>query len=261
MTAVKNFSRTASNNNGSPPDGFPEAQTAGSLNNSARELMKAIVDEATNGECRLLASVAGTDTITASCTPDITAYNAGMLFVFTPAADNTGAATLNIDSVGALDIQKYNAEALTAKDLRSGVPAVVQLDAGADDFILLNPLGARAPTGSNASALEIGYKGIPQNAQSGNYTLVLTDAGKEIYYNGAGGHTYTIPANASVAFPIGSFCSVFNPGAALTIAITSDTLVWVGPGSTGSRTLAQYGLAFLYKYATTNWRVSGVGLS
>ena len=53
---------------------------------------------------------------------------------------------------------------------------------------------------------QIGYLNIPQNSQSGAYTLVLADAGKHIFHpvgdNNA--RTFTIPANSSVAYPIGT---------------------------------------------------------
>lgn len=108
--------------------------------------------------------------------------------------------------------------------------------------------------------------GIPQNSQSTAYTLLLTDANKHIYHPPADttARTWTIPSNASVAFPIGTavtFDNDFGAGA-ITIAITSDTLVLVGiAGSTGSRTLASGGQATAIKVASTRWRISGVGLS
>lgn len=114
----------------------------------------------------------------------------------------------------------------------------------------------------NTDASEIGYKGAPFNTQDGNYGLVLTDCGKCIRYNGAGGHTYTIPANASIAYPQGTEIQILNISAnALTIAITTDTLVFAGVGSTGSRTLAANGWATIVKYTTTGWYISGVGVS
>jgi hypothetical protein len=107
---------------------------------------------------------------------------------------------------------------------------------------------------------------VRQNSQSADYTLVLTDGGKHIYHPAADttARNWTIPANASVAFPIGTavtFDNDFGAGA-ITIAITSDTLVLVGTaGSTGSRTLASGGQATALKVGSTRWRISGVGLS
>jgi hypothetical protein len=105
----------------------------------------------------------------------------------------------------------------------------------------------------------VGYKGLPQNSQAGAYGLVLADMGKMINTTTGG---VVIPANANVAFPIGSAISIFNnSGSNQTISITSDTLRQAGTASTGSRTLAQYGLATCVKVAATTWAISGAGVT
>ena len=105
----------------------------------------------------------------------------------------------------------------------------------------------------------IGYRGAPQNAQTGAYALTLNDNGKHISITTGG---VTIPANASVAFPIGATVVIYNnSGSSQTIAITSDTLRQAGTTNTGSRTLAGYGLATVVKVAATVWVISGAGLS
>lgn len=107
-------------------------------------------------------------------------------------------------------------------------------------------------------------EGINQNSQSSNYTLVLTDANKQIFHpTGAGaGDTFTIPANASVAFPVGTVETFVNEDSnAVSIAITTDTLTLAGTTTTGTRTLAQNGIATALKVTTTKWFISGVGLS
>jgi hypothetical protein len=113
----------------------------------------------------------------------------------------------------------------------------------------------------NTAATEIGFKGIPQNSQSGNYTLVLSDAGKEIYYaSGHGsGDTLTIPANSSVAFPVGPVIVVTNDDSSntLSIAITSDTLVLSGTSSTGTRTLLPNSSCVISKKTSTRWHIDG----
>lgn len=105
---------------------------------------------------------------------------------------------------------------------------------------------------------------IRQNNQNGNYTLVLSDAEKHLYYNsGAGPYTWTIPANSSVPFPIGTTISFVNlaGGPTISIAITSDTLYWAGTGGSGTRTLANYGVATILKFNSVGWIISGTGLS
>ena len=51
-----------------------------------------------------------------------------------------------------------------------------------------------------AEAVTLGFLNIPQNSQSDAYTLVITDAGKQIFHPSADttARTFTIPANSSV---------------------------------------------------------------
>lgn len=109
----------------------------------------------------------------------------------------------------------------------------------------------------------VGYLNIPQNAQTGSYTLVLGDAGKHIYHaSGAGAATYTIPANGSVAYAIGTALTFVNLSTtAISIAITTDTMYLSSAGTTGTRTLAQYGSATALKVTSTVWMISGSGLT
>lgn len=107
--------------------------------------------------------------------------------------------------------------------------------------------------------------GIPQNSQSAAYTLVLGDANKHVYHPSADttARIWTIPANGSVAFPIGTAVTFVNDSSAgvVTIAITTDTLVWQPTGGTGSRTLAANGQATALKITSTRWVITGVGLT
>ena len=67
-----------------------------------------------------LTSVSGSDTITANASPTLTAYTTGQTFTFKAAGTGTGAATLNIDSVGATAIKQPDGTAIEAGDLTSG---------------------------------------------------------------------------------------------------------------------------------------------
>lgn len=128
-------------------------------------------------------------------------------------------------------------------------------------FVPANSLGSNKLT---AQAL-IDIRQIPQNSKSADYTLALTDGGGHVYHppSDANNRTFTIPANASVAFPIGTAITIDNDAAANTVAvaITTDTLVQVGTGATGTRTIAAQGQATILKVAATRWRISGVGLT
>lgn len=116
---------------------------------------------------------------------------------------------------------------------------------------------------STAAAGNIGYLGMPQRSVSADTSFALADIGGSVYHPAADttARTWTIPANASVAFPVATGFTVYNENAAgaLTIAITSDTLRW--GASTGSRTIAANGTAFFYKATSTVWRVTGDGIT
>jgi hypothetical protein len=107
----------------------------------------------------------------------------------------------------------------------------------------------------------VGYREAPQVSKTDNYTLVLADRGKSILMNGTS-KTLTIPANGTVAFPVGTVVIIVNVNSsALSIAITTDTLTLANSTTTGTRTLAQNGLATCVKIASTSWLISGAGLT
>jgi hypothetical protein len=110
----------------------------------------------------------------------------------------------------------------------------------------------------------VGFRNTPVNSKSADYTLVLADSGKTIFHPAADNNarTFTIPANSSVAYPVGTVLTFVNLAAAdVTIAITTDTMYLAGDGTTGSRTLAEYGIASAVKLASTDWLISGNGLT
>lgn len=108
-------------------------------------------------------------------------------------------------------------------------------------------------------------KDIPQSIKVADYTLALEDAGNHILHPSADttARTITIPSNASVAFPIGTVITIVNQNIAgeLTISITSDILRLAGLGTTGNRTIAANGIATIIKITTTEWLISGAGVS
>lgn len=106
------------------------------------------------------------------------------------------------------------------------------------------------------------YGNIPQNVQNTNYTLVAADAGKHIYSPTGGPYTWTIPANASVPYRLGTTLMFVNQTAGnITIAINSDVLALSPGGATGSRTLAAAGVATALKTLPTQWIIYGNGLT
>ena len=97
---------------------------------------------------------------------------------------------------------------------------------------------------------------VPENAQTGtSYTLVLADAGKLVTLNNAAAITLAIPANASVALPLGTRIDLLQYGAGqVTVGGAGVTI-----RSSGSRLKlsGQYAGATLWKKGTDEWVLIG----
>ena len=169
---------------------------------------------------------------------------------------------LNSSGGGSVTLQ----EPVTASTLTLNLPAV---DGDVVASTATQTLTNKTISGANNTLTvdgtnTVGYLNIPQNSQSAAYTLVLADAGKHILHpsTDANARTFTIPANSSVAFPIGTAVTFVNmTSQVVTIAITSDTLTLSPAGTTGSRSLAQFGSATALKIGATQWLISGSGLT
>lgn len=98
-------------------------------------------------------------------------------------------------------------------------------------------------------------------AQTADYTPVLNDQYQTITpMNKATAINFTIPTNASVAFPIGTVLTVLNIGAgACTIkAVTAGTTTVLSAGATAAQpSLGQYKSAACIKTGTDTWYVVG----
>lgn len=95
---------------------------------------------------------------------------------------------------------------------------------------------------------------LATNARTASYTLVLSDQSKIIEVNNAGDTTVTIPADASVAYPVGTYIMVLQTGAGqVTIAGSGFT----PNGTPGLKLRTQWSMATLIKRGTNSWVVSG----
>lgn len=92
-------------------------------------------------------------------------------------------------------------------------------------------------------------------AQTGNYTLALSDAGDLVEMGSASAITLTVPADASVAFPTGTKIDILQTGAGqVTIAGAGGVTVNATPGLKIS---ARWGAATLIKRASNTWVLVG----
>jgi len=150
----------------------------------------------------------------------------------------------------------------SAADITSGSLDDARLSANVP---LLNAATPNFTGDLQVGGVSVGLEIIPQNIQDSNYTLVLSDSGKHILHSSSGGagDVYTIPANASVAFPIGTCITFVNMDAtnSVLISITTDTMYLASSGATGSRTLGTYGVATALKIDATTWIISGTDIT
>jgi hypothetical protein len=100
------------------------------------------------------------------------------------------------------------------------------------------------------------------NAQTGTtYTFVLTDNGKLVTASNASAQTYSIPTNASVAFPIGTQINLIQIGAGqVTVSATTPgttTVLSNAATAAGPKCRNQYASLTAIKVATDAWYVIG----
>jgi hypothetical protein len=257
-TAVKTSNYTASNNDGVLTDTtsgsftvtLPSSPSVGNIVLVIDSLSQWGTNNLTidpTGSIKIAGNTAG-DTLVC----DIT--GATVTLVYTGASYGWNVAA-QVGGNGGTAVTLTGTQTLTNKTLTSPVLTTPQLGTPSS-----GTLSACTVDGTN----EVGFKNIPQNSQSAAYTLVLADAGKHIFHpsGDANARTYTIPANSSVAYPIGTAITFINmTSQVVTIAINTDTMYLSAAGTTGSRSLAQYGSATAIKITSTNWLISGSGLT
>jgi hypothetical protein len=167
----------------------------------------------------------------------------------------------------------FDRAGVTGQPLDSDLTTIAGLTATTDNFMQAKSSAwasrtvAQVTTDLQATGLvtdAVGFRTIPANSQSAAYTTVAADSGKSIDHpsTDANARTFTIDSNANVAYPVGTCITFTNMTAnVVTIAITSDTMYLAGTGTTGSRSLAQYGIATARKLTSTTWLISGTGLT
>lgn len=114
------------------------------VGDAAARTQYASAGQVQDGTLQHLTSPSGSNTITATAPLAMIAYAAGQRFSFIPAASNTGAATLNINSIGAKSILRNGSMALVGGELP--INSVVLVEYDGTQFQLLTPV----QSGNNA---------------------------------------------------------------------------------------------------------------
>lgn len=213
----------------------------------------------------------------------ITSLSAGVFLKFKLAYANTGAVTLQVKSNGtnvstAYPVVDSYGNALTSGQLKSNVIYCVVFS-GTNWFVIgLSSASELLPsyTGNALKTLRVNSAGtniewattdtsLAQVVVSSDYTLVLSDANKQLFHPSSDttSRTITIPSNASVPFAIGTTITIINEASAgsLVIGITSDTLQRIQSGSSAPFTLNANGMATAVKITSTKWVINGVGFA
>lgn len=133
MSDIQTWSNTAASNNATPPNGFPEGMAPSTVNDAAREVMAAVARYRSDTDGVNTSS--GTNTITLAASRTMTAYAQGDMYTFKAGGTNTGATTLNVDSLGAKDVQ-FNGVACVGGEIVSGLMYTVVYDG--TQFQLMN---------------------------------------------------------------------------------------------------------------------------
>ena len=191
---------------------------------------------------RTVATLNGSQTFT-NKTIDTAAASANVIKINGNTLSATaGTATVTIPNstdtlVGRATTDTLTNKTLTAPEINGGT---------------INAATTVSDTGTIATT-SVGFRGTPKSTNATG-TLALTDNGKVLSVS----TNQTIPANASVAFPIGATIVLINNSASsITVSITSDTLRQAGTSNTGTRTLAAYGACTLIKESSTTWWIMG----
>jgi len=121
-----------------------------------------------------IATVTGTDTLVGTLAPALTAYATGNLFSFVAVNTNTGATTININSLGAKNVTKQGSTALIAGDIVSGQVYLIEYDG--TRFQLLNPtnVGVSLSTANTFTATQT------FNGSSSTFALTILDANETV---------------------------------------------------------------------------------
>jgi hypothetical protein len=177
----------------------------------------------------------------------------------------TGSGTIAIDTATTVDLS--TAQTLTNKTLTSPTVTTPTLTLSTSSSttsarMSYDSTNKKIQVGDGTSALDYASSNLQFNAQTGTtYTFVLGDKDKLVTASNASAQTYSIPTNASVAYPIGTQINIIQIGAGqVTInAVTPGTTTVASAGGTAAspKLRVQYSSATLIKANTDLWYVIG----
>ena len=242
MSNVSTWSATAASNNSATPDGWPENMPPSGVNDSARENMAAMARlfKDQNGTLETAGTGAAYTLTTNNANATLAAQS---LLVFNIHTINTGAATLNADSLGAKSL-KINGAALTAGDLIADVTVlaiynattdVYDVVAGQDGKFGTLTLGSGSITDSSG-AISFGNENLSSTGTLGigaiTTSSVLTTVGSFSSVTSGQGRHYSDATNGFVVQGFGSAFDwrLLNRTGSSVLANTANTTNLVATG-------------------------------
>lgn len=105
------------------------------------------------------------------------------------------------------------------------------------------------------------------NIQNGVYQFAIADQGNTVYHNSGSTPTWTIPANATINFPLGAAITLVVKHGAGVVTLTPASVVNLFQAGTGAggtavnRFLNQDTMAVIIQLETDYWQISGVGVT
>lgn len=185
MSEIQSWSATAASNSSPSPDGFPPGMAPSGLDNTSRENMAALARwyKDSNGS---LASGGSSNAYTLAPNRTISAYAAGVDFLFIANHANTGAATVNVSSLGAKDIRDRDGAALVSGDIEIGTVLHIVYDATNGYFRASNLIAGLGAGASNLDSLT-------------DVAISTATSGDLLRYNGSSWVNATLAASLTAA--------------------------------------------------------------
>lgn len=193
------WSQTASSNaTADSTVNWAEGQAPSSVNDSARAMMAAAAKYRDDVSGTKISTGGSADAYSVTSNQGLTALTDGFRVAFICSATNTGASTINVDSLGAKPLRKLSGAALSAGELVSGSVYEAVYDSGNDEWLI--PGGRLAPFLPAGIVLPYAGATAPSNTllcygqaiSRTTYAALFTAIGTA-YGTGDGSTTFNLP--------------------------------------------------------------------
>jgi hypothetical protein len=163
--------------------------------------------------------------------------------------------TLSVVTVGA-NGTILTANSATASGLSWATPAAADTlttsSSVTDARIAWDTTNKQIQVGNGTSLLNFQPFNVNTTAKTAGYTFVLSDANTLVQMNGA--YAFTVPLNATVAYPIGTQIHLIALTTGVTVAFTAGITSYATPGA---KIRAAGSMATLIKLNTDTWVLAG----